>query len=155
MHSKNCEPPYGGEEKLYQSSPKSLKNRYGLMPVTVPNFIAFAKQCMRNVLKNTFYSLVDSGTSEDPLDQSLQILELTYNWAWSINTPNFIAFWQPVHELSAAKLCGFRWQCDQQTKTQPECGPMPNLMVALLNIGGALCSTPQSLADAHYLAAVH
>ena len=27
---------------------------------------------------------------------------------------------------------------------------MPNLMVALLNIGGALCSTPQSLADAHY-----
>jgi len=30
-----------------------------------------------------------------------------------------------------------------------ECGPMPNLMVALPNIGGALCSTPQSLADAH------
>ena len=31
-----------------------------------------------------------------------------------------------------------------------ECGRMPNLMVALPNIGGALCSTPQSLADAHY-----
>jgi len=31
-----------------------------------------------------------------------------------------------------------------------ECGPMPNLMVTLPNIGGALCSTPQSLADAHY-----
>ena len=29
-----------------------------------------------------------------------------------------------------------------------ECGPMPNLMAALPNIGGALCSTPQSLADA-------
>ena len=27
---------------------------------------------------------------------------------------------------------------------------MPNLMVALPNIGGALCSTPQSLTDAHY-----
>jgi len=27
---------------------------------------------------------------------------------------------------------------------------MPNPMVALTNIGGALCSTPQSLADAHY-----
>jgi len=27
---------------------------------------------------------------------------------------------------------------------------MPNLMVALPNIGGALCSTPPSLADAHY-----
>ena len=28
--------------------------------------------------------------------------------------------------------------------TRLECGPMPNVMVALLNIGGALCSTPQS-----------
>jgi len=31
---------------------------------------------------------------------------------------------------------------------------MPNVMVALPNIGGALCSTPQSLHDAHYLTAV-
>jgi len=33
---------------------------------------------------------------------------------------------------------------------------MPNLMVALPNIpvGGALCSTPQNMADAHYLTAV-
>ena len=28
---------------------------------------------------------------------------------------------------------------------------MPNVMVALPNIGGALCLTPQSLTDAHYL----
>jgi len=27
---------------------------------------------------------------------------------------------------------------------------MPNVMVALSNIGGAFCSTPQSLADANY-----
>jgi len=33
-------------------------------------------------------------------------------------------------------------------------GPMPDVMVALPNIGGALCSTPQSLADAHYGSAV-
>jgi len=33
---------------------------------------------------------------------------------------------------------------------------MHNVMVALPNIGGALCSTPQSLADAHYtIDAVH
>ena len=31
-----------------------------------------------------------------------------------------------------------------------ERGPIPNVMVALLNTGGAPCSTPQSLADAHY-----
>ena len=39
-------------------------------------------------------------------------------------------------------------------KSRLECGPMPNLMVALPNIGGALCSTPQRLADAHYYSAV-
>jgi len=27
---------------------------------------------------------------------------------------------------------------------------MPNVMAALPNIGGALCSTPQSSADAHH-----
>jgi len=33
---------------------------------------------------------------------------------------------------------------------QLECGPMPNVMVALPNIGDTLCSTPQNLADDHY-----
>ena len=42
------------------------------------------------------------------------------------------------------------WKFIMVLKTKLECGPMPNLMVALPNIGGALCSTPQSLADAHY-----
>jgi len=36
------------------------------------------------------------------------------------------------------------------TLNKLQCGPMPNVMAALPNIGGALCSTPQSLADAHY-----
>ena len=35
-------------------------------------------------------------------------------------------------------------------KQQLECGPMSNVMVALPNIGGALCSMLLSLADAHY-----
>ena len=39
---------------------------------------------------------------------------------------------------------------EERNRMKLECGPMPNLMVALPNIGGALCSTPQSLADAHY-----
>jgi len=30
-----------------------------------------------------------------------------------------------------------------------KCGPMPNVTAALPNIGGALCSTTHSLADAH------
>jgi len=35
-------------------------------------------------------------------------------------------------------------------KEKLECGPMSNVMAALPNTGGAVCSTPQSLADAHY-----
>ena len=60
-----------------------------------------------------------------------------------------------------AKYLGQRsFTLDTYTQTGPyvtskmqsklECGPMPNLMVALPNVAGALCSTPQSLADAHY-----
>jgi len=41
-----------------------------------------------------------------------------------------------------------------QSYKELECGPMPNVMVALQNIGGAFCSTPQSLADAQYWSAV-
>jgi len=43
---------------------------------------------------------------------------------------------------------------DEHTITKLECGPMPNVMAALPNIGGAFCSTSQSLADAHYSSAV-
>jgi len=42
------------------------------------------------------------------------------------------------------------WIGSSEKNCKLECGPVPNVMVALLNIGGALCSTPQSLADAHY-----
>jgi len=34
-----------------------------------------------------------------------------------------------------------------------ECGPMPDVMAALPNVGGALCSTQQRLDDAHYYSA--
>jgi len=39
-------------------------------------------------------------------------------------------------------------------RSKLECGPMPNVMTALPNIGGALCSMTQSLADAHCWSAV-
>jgi len=37
-----------------------------------------------------------------------------------------------------------------KTSTKLECRPMPNVMAALSNIGDALYSMPQCLADAHY-----
>ena len=46
--------------------------------------------------------------------------------------------------------CASSQGCTVEFQVELECGPMPNVMVALPNIGGALCSTPQSLADAHY-----
>ena len=44
------------------------------------------------------------------------------------------------------------WVCTMNSENiiKLECGQMPNVMAALPNIGGGLCSTPQSLADAHY-----
>jgi len=36
---------------------------------------------------------------------------------------------------------------EEERKNKLECGPMPSVMATLPNIGGALCSTPQSLAD--------
>jgi len=36
----------------------------------------------------------------------------------------------------------------ERKKKEVECGPMPNVMAGLPNIDDALCSTPQSLADA-------
>jgi len=47
---------------------------------------------------------------------------------------------------------GYIWYTKNRLKL--ECGPMTNVMAALTNIGGALSSTPQSLADAHYQSAV-
>ena len=52
--------------------------------------------------------------------------------------------------LSAAEKSVTVQTKNKQKNTKLECGPMPNVMVALPNTGGALCSTPQSLADAHY-----
>ena len=47
-------------------------------------------------------------------------------------------FLRPVFPASRA-----RHVSDLHSKFTLECEPMPNVMVALPNIGGALCSTPQ------------
>jgi len=60
---------------------------------------------------------------------------------WKHRTQKF-AVWAPSHNFVGLYLRNL------------ECGPMPNVKVALPDIGGALCSASQSLADAHYLTAV-
>jgi len=41
-----------------------------------------------------------------------------------------------------------------KNKKELECGLMPNVMATLPSIGGAVCSTTQTLADAQYWNAV-
>ena len=64
---------------------------------------------------------------------------------WHMVWPECEFRMQVLNVLHAA-----RWKY----RTQLECGPMPNVMATLPNIGGALCSTPQSLTDAQYWSAV-
>ena len=64
------------------------------------------------------------------------------------NTTENTTGWQ---EQKGREVCSYN--CPEKNK-ELECGPVPNVMAALPNIGGALCSTPQSFADAHYKSVV-
>ena len=55
-----------------------------------------------------------------------------------------------ISETPTAEYARKKESEETKKKEELECGPMPNVMAALPNIGAALCSTPQSLADAHY-----
>jgi len=69
---------------------------------------------------------------------------------------NFVIFDVPQYQIDLIILKTYDQQFTLTTKKslhtifKLECGQMPNVMAALPNIGGGLCSTPQSLADAHY-----
>jgi len=51
---------------------------------------------------------------------------------------------------AAAEIRRGKREEERNNRIKLECGSVPNVMAALRNIGGALCSTPQSLADDHY-----
>jgi len=53
-----------------------------------------------------------------------------------------------IHEPQ--QVMGSQFDLSHGSITELECGPMPNVMAALPNTGGALCTTPQGLADAYY-----
>jgi len=64
-----------------------------------------------------------------------------------------VEVWQ-TSNLRPLRLGEEKKKEEERNRMKLECGQMPNVMVALPNTGGALCSTPQSLADAHYWSAV-
>jgi len=65
-------------------------------------------------------------------------------------------YWVKQHmnaAMSSNKNKNYQMSCyasSVPSRYKLERGPMPNVMVALPNIGGALCSMPQSFPDAHY-----
>jgi len=63
----------------------------------------------------------------------------------------FVSVLVAMKTLDSNKVSKNRQQLvKRNVKPRLECGPIPNVMAALPNIGGALCSTPQNLPDAHY-----
>ena len=64
----------------------------------------------------------------------------------------YLSFWQSSCVRQWTTVLAKDWL--RRTSQKLECGPIRNVMAALPNAGGALCSMPQSLADAHYCSAV-
>jgi len=63
-----------------------------------------------------------------------------------VNTISYSPFVQTLclsFEILQVIYINFYSPLRQQNKQTLECGPMPNVMAALPNIGGAVCSTPQ------------
>ena len=58
--------------------------------------------------------------------------------------------WSYDNRIYLSYLCSDFVLMNLHSIHNQKCGPMPNVMVALPNVGGALYSVPQSLSDAHY-----
>jgi len=72
--------------------------------------------------------------------------------AWSgTAVPTIFTTWSHKNYVTSLNI---QYQFQNKDISKPEYGPMPNLMVAVPNIDGALCSTPQSLTRAHCSSAV-
>jgi len=61
-----------------------------------------------------FYTLQYFADPGDPLGQRSAISAPMYSKYRTNNMPNFVAFWQPIHKISAAEHCWFRWKHDRQ-----------------------------------------
>jgi len=103
-------------------------------------------------LLNKFFPIVDTCLSCEDIARQSCVMVPRWRFFATFLRPAFPA--RRVQQVSdlhlkfALRLRPLR--LGEEKKKELECGSMPNLMVALPNIGGALCSTPQSLADARY-----
>jgi len=98
-----------------------------LTSVTVTESPQLPQKILRDVMWVTLYTKIDA-----------QCDKLTKTLA-TVDVPSDVVKFFLARSLKQSSL---------------ECGPMPNVMAALANVGGVLCSTPRTLADAHYSSAV-
>ena len=87
----------------------------------------------------------------------MTLLQVPYDWcviSLSLSYKKIVKFLNVKEDSKGFGLSGENALHRSVINGELECGPMPNVMVALPNIGVALCSTPQSLADAYYFTAV-
>jgi len=113
------------------------------------------------LLLNKFFPIVDTCLSCE--DIARQICGMVPRWRFfaSFLRPVFFSEPRAAHYRPTFKIRTKATPCvevplrlgeekeEERSRMKLECGPMPNVMVALPNTGGALCSTSQSLADAH------
>jgi len=72
----------------------------------------------------------------------------TYRMLWNIAVRKLECFGHAVTKVEGRSEKALVRR--ERYQRNLECGPMPNVLVALPNIDGALCSTSQNFADAHY-----
>ena len=127
-----------------------------------PKFTILWGQVEVVLLLNKFFPIVDTCLSSR--DIARQSCGMVPRWRFfaSFFRPVFFSEPRAAHYRPAFKIRTKATPCvevplrlgaekeEERNKMELECGPLPNVMVALPNTGGALCSTSQSLADAHY-----
>ena len=109
-------------------------SHYFLLPIWLPSALFQVRRLMS--ASNTAAPQQTTGSVLAPASS-----EMSYRSACTLRTTYNMIIQCNAH--------GLRQVPDIFHTSTVECGPMPNVMADLPNIGGALCSTPQSLADAH------
>jgi len=109
---------------------------FSITPMSTSAYIASIRRTLPEILRSRFLELCSDYDGFHGIYTERAVIELQ-----RLLLPNTLLKW-------------FGYQI-KRTFSEPnymqlECGPMPNVMAALPNIGGALCPTPQNLADAHY-----
>ena len=124
----------------------------------VPNFVSIGLFCRPLEAKNPYFAIFSTSAFSGVV--SWQQSEKVEHGCTTTNFPlsngiKIVSVLQRLHGEIGRTNSNVQTrdeQTDGQTvrQTKLACGPMPNVMVAQPNTGGALCSTPQSVADAHY-----